>query len=431
MEPIDAAHLLRRAGFGGTSADIELLTPLSRAEAVERLLDVSAATPVGPAPPRTNDDLKYEQFVNLWNDWYQRMATTPAPLVEKMSLFWHNHFTTSLEKTYDPPFIHAQHELYWTNALGNFRTFAQAMAIEPAMLDYLDNRWSNKYGPNQNFARELMELFVLGVGNYSEDDVQAAAQAWTGHSINDEETAYLFRADWHDDSDKTFFGETKNWDGPDIIDKIFDSKPEVVAAFVTRKLWSFFAFPNPPRAIVDELSSTFRSNDWSIAAVVRTILNHDQFYSDAAKQGLVRTPAEYLAVAIRGLGGNAAALRPEWYQDALGQTLYNPPDVSGWKQNRYWISSATAGGKAEFARSAHWLLEQAGIANPVAQFKDLEPAEAVAKTLALFSVDIRSDAHRTAMVDWLTEVKSLPDEEWTIVPFLTTLALMLPELQLA
>jgi uncharacterized protein (DUF1800 family) len=431
MERSDAAHLLRRTGHGPTAAEIDELLPMSRSDAVARAMRTDGATAPGPKPPAVGDDsmVKYEQFVGLFHDWYRRMATSPSPIVERMAMFWHNHFTTSLEKTYSPRMIHAQHVLYWSNPFPNFREFSQRMAIEPAMLDYLDNRWSTKWGPNQNFARELMELFLLGVGNYTEADVEAASRAWTGHSVADDDETYQFRTDWHDDGSFTFFGETKQWDGPQIIDKIFDSKPDVVASFIVRKLWSHFAYPNPDAAIVDPLASTFATS-WDVGAVVRSILSSDEFYGDTAKQGLVRMPCEYVASVVRGLGVEPSVIHPEWYHDGLGQILFNPPDVSGWKQNRYWISSATAGARAEFAQSVTWFLEQAGITNPFEALAELEPAAAVDQALAMFTAEVRSSAHRDAIVAWLTEAKAQP-ETWAIVPGFTTLTLMLPELQLA
>jgi uncharacterized protein (DUF1800 family) len=432
METNDAAHLLRRAGFEGTSAQVDELVALSRADAVERVLDTAGAPEVGPVPPKVNDDmLKYPQFVELFHDAYRRMATSPAPIVEKMALFWHGHFTTSLEKTYDPRKIHAQHVLWRQYALGNFREFAQAMAINPAMLDYLDNRYSGKWGPNQNFARELMELFLLGVGNYTEADVETASYAWTGHSVADDDDTYLFRADWHDTTARPFFGQTKVWDGPDVIDTIFDTRAVVVARFIAKKLWSYFAYPNPEPTVVDSLALMFVYSGWDIASVMRLMFNRDEFYSATAKQGLVRQPAEYLATVIRGLGVDPSVIHPEWYQDGLGQTLFNPPDVSGWRQNIYWVSSATVGTKAQMAKDISWNLQQAGMTNPIAALAELDPAEAVDRTIALFTPNLRSTAHRDAIVAWLTDVKTRPDEAWTIVPFLTTLTLMLPELQLA
>jgi uncharacterized protein (DUF1800 family) len=429
MEASDAAHLLRRAGFGGTAAQVAELAGLSRAKAVARVLNTRGAPEVGPAPPKVDDTQKYPQFVELFHDTYRRMATSPAPIVEKMALFWHGHFTTSFEKTYDPRKIRAQHVLWRRYALGNLREFAQAMAIDPAMLDYLDNRYSGKWGPNQNFARELMELFLLGVGNYTEDDVETASYAWTGHSVADDDDTYLFRADWHDTTARTFFGETKVWDGPDIINKIFDTRAAVVARFIAKKLWSYFAYPNPEQNIVDALAYALAYSGWNIKAAMGVMFNSDQFYSTAAKQGLVLQPAEYLATVIRGLGVDPAVLHPEWYQDGLGQTLFNPPDVSGWRQNIYWISSATLGTKAQMAKDVAWNLQQAGLTNPIAAFAQLEPVEAVNRAIALFTPNLRSTAHRDAIVAWLVDVKSRPDEAWTIVPFLTTLTLMLPELQ--
>jgi uncharacterized protein (DUF1800 family) len=432
MERKDAAHLLRRTGYAVTTAEIDSFAALSVNDAVSRVLDVSSATPLGPKPaPVDTDDPKYRQFVELFHDWYRRMANSPAPFIEKMTMFWHNHFTTSFEKTYSPRMIYAQHSLYHDNALGNFRDFAQKMAIEPAMLDYLDSRWSTKWGPNQNFARELLELFLLGVGNYTEADIESASAAWTGYSIADDDETYLYRAEWHEEAATTFFGETKSWTGPGIIDKVFDTKPDVIAAFIARKLFSFLAYPSPEQAIVDELAAGFRNSGWDINELARAILLHPAFYSDTAKTGLVRMPADYFATVVRGLGVDPAVIKPEWYQEGLGQVLWNPPDVSGWKQNRYWISSATAGGKAEMAKSINYLLEQGGVTNPFVALAELEPAAAVDGAIALFTGELRSTAHRDTMVAWLTDAKSRQGEEWTIARYLTTLTLMLPELQLA
>ena len=265
MSIADASHLLRRAGFGGTSAQIAALAALDRAPAVDSLLN---ATGLPEAPPAIfNDTTKgdYEYLIGLIEDWLKRMATSPAPIQEKMSLFWHGHFVSSVDKVGSVFLMYEQQKFYRQNALGNFRTLTQGMATQVAMLRYLDNDSNVKGRPNQNFGRELLELFTLGIGNYAESDVIDGARAWTGHNVSDDGSAYLFRAGNHDTGNKTIFGITKNWDGPDEIDEIvMRTKQPIMARYIAKKLWEFFAHPGPPAGVVDALATEFISSGLSV-----------------------------------------------------------------------------------------------------------------------------------------------------------------------
>ena len=224
------------------------------------------------------------------------MVNKPRPLQEKMTLFWHGHFVSAWWDVGKGFHMMQQAQMYRDNALGNFRNLTQAMAIDRAMLVYLSNAQNRKGAPNQNFARELMELFTLGVGNYAESDVEASARAWTGHNADWPEYVYRSIRLGTTPGMKTFFGTTKNWNGPDIIDEILlnnAAKKQIAARFITKKLWEFLAHPGPPTAVLDAIAPVFAA-DWNITNLARLILNRPEFYSTTAKQGLVRTPIEYI-----------------------------------------------------------------------------------------------------------------------------------------
>ena len=331
MTTADVAHLLRRAGFGGSQAEVLALAGQDINAVVDRVLNVGLNPPASvPAIFGDSSSSEYDRFVALQHDWLDRMATVPAPIQEKMALFWHGHFTSALDKLYDADAFQKQLWLYRTSAMGDFRALTHAMALQPAMLQYLDN-WDNVAGaPNENFARELMELFLLGVGHYSEADVAASARAWTGYGLNHDWSAFEYHPNEHDAGAKTFMGKTANWTGPMIIDELFDNvttRP-VLASFVTTKLWNFFAGPGTiTPAISGALSSAFIAANFDITAVLRTIFLRTEFYGANVKAGLVRAPVEYTVAILRGTGLTAAQANPEWYLEGMGQQIFNPPNI--------------------------------------------------------------------------------------------------------
>lgn len=426
----DAAHLLRRAGFGGTATEVANLATLTRAQAVAKVLDMSAApADVPPSTIGSSATSDYQQWIDLVRWQFDRCATTTTPLSEKMTLFWSNHFVSAFNKVGDASFIYRQNAFYRANAFGDFRLLAQGMAVQPAMLDYLDNRYSTKWGPNQNFARELMELFLLGVGNYSEDDVVAAAAAWTGHSI-DAADNYVFKPTQHDTEARRFLDRTAVWDGPQIIDEILTTRRSTVARFIVGKLWTFFAYPNPQDAIVTALADIFIANNLNIRKLVEAMFLRDEFYSDQAMNGLVRTPIEFIVAIMRAVGLNAAELHPEWFAGDLGQEPFSPPDVSGWKWNEYWISTNFAAAKANFAQFVSWRL--ADQTPPIELFPNaraMTPAELVARLEQLFSVTLKT-VTRNAVTNWVLRQRAQGNDWWEPVN-LTVLSMLVPELQMA
>lgn len=435
----DVAHLLRRAGFGGSASRIAQLAGQEQAAVVDQVLDI-AANPADVRPAILDqtgpNEKRWERLTALRNYWYDRMAFSPTPVVEKMTLFWHGHFTTSADSVYRPNALWEQMVFYRANALGNFRTLAHGMALQPAMLLYLNNDQNRKKSPNQNFARELLELFLLGIGNYTEQDVFGAAAAWTGHTVDDDYDAdtavYVFNGAQHDTGNKTFFGKTQNWDGPQIIDEIFDnpSSRVVMAKYIVGKLWSFFATPNPPANVVNELAAAFIAGNWELKPLMRALFLRPEFSTDAVKQGLVRTPIEYLVAVMRATGWTAADINPEWWLDNMGQEAYNPPNVSGWRPNGYWVSAAAASAKANFADWLSWKLtdEKVGF---LADSTTHTPADAVTNALAALQITEPSAHLRQVLENYVTTQRAAPFQGWAEPKYLTLLTLLSPDLQLA
>jgi len=366
----DVAHFLRRTGFGGNTAEVDALAPLDRAALVVAAT-VIRQTEADP-PPELYDpaleDSEWLRFVALQAWWFDRMvgssfanASAPSPVVERMAMFWHNHFATSGEKAYDSRALYAQNALFRREGLGNFRSLVQQMARQPAMLMYLDNESNTKGSPNQNFGRELMELFMFGVGNYTEADVITSAAAWSGHGLDYDENWrhpwYAFHEEEHDTEVRTFLGKTQVWDGPDIIDWILDNPASgpIAAKFIVTKLWTWLVYPKPEAAVVDALATVFRNGGWEIAPLVQAMFMRDEFWSAKAKNGLMRTPVEYSVAAAKSIGLTAARVHPEWTLEGMGQQPFYPPNVSGWRVNDYWISTSAMAARANFAQVATWV----------------------------------------------------------------------------
>ena len=431
----DAALLGRRAGFGATKSQIDQWVLLDRAVLINQLLDTSSPY-IGPAAPvmgPASGLSDWEQFVTLMQWWLDRMAQSTTPIVEKMTLFWHGLFTTSMSKVFDPITIAAQHHFYRQQAVGNFETLVHGMALQPAMLDYLDNTYSGYWSPNQNFARELMELFLLGIGNYTEADVVAAAAAWTGHSVDHNTHTYLFRPSWHDNSVKTFLGQTGNLDGPDTIDIMLNHAPvaQTMSRWIATKLWAFFAHTPPPTAAINAIGAKLLEA-FNITETLRVLFNRTEFY-DTTQPTRVRSPIEYMIAVLRGVPtATAAEVHPEWYLDDLGQMPFDPPSVEGWKHNNYWISTAAASAKASFAGSATWRLSQTSPnKHPFANMSSLSVDDAVQLAFDTFHIISPTTRTRDVLRAWLIANRSVPYQGWFEPGGLLTMVLLCPEMQLA
>lgn len=444
------AHLLRRAGFGGTSAEVAALAPLDLTAIVDQLLDFT----VNPAdtPPASLGDPNvgdWQQAVDLQKWWLDRMRTAPAPLQEKLTFFWHGHFATSQDKVGRAKDMYDQNHLFRTEGLGSFETLVQHTSLQVAMLVYLDNDPNYKGSPNENFARELMELFTLGVNQYTQADIVAAARAWTGHNVDDSATPRVsrFYPERHDTDPKTFMGTTRNWDGPEIITRILTVEPQrsIAARFVARKLWTFFAYPNPGAAVLDALTNAFVGSNLDVRTVLRTMFLRPEFYSTTARHGLVRSPVEWVVACLKATGLTADATNPQWWMDSMGQELFFPPNVAGWKNNAYWLNSTALWSRADFARNLTWKAHAASflleiIARDAQSNYVMSSADAVAHAYTLFGRDPAIEAPSPyvtgVLVNWLDTQRAAehaPTYSWThwAAIDLTTMMMLSPDVQLA
>jgi uncharacterized protein (DUF1800 family) len=379
----DIIHLLRRTEFIARPERVAALSAMTLADAVDDVMNIALnGTPVVPdslVAGAMGGNTTQRNAIIHW--WFDQMATRPRPFMEKLTLFWHGHFVTEWSDTGRADVMMEQNHLFRTMALGNFRTLTQAVSLQPAMIFYLTNNSNVKSSPNENFARELLELFTLGVGNYTQDDVAAAARAWTGHSARfDTPTStykYVFWPGNHDTGTKTFFGTTKNWDGPDIVDEILRDnagKQLIAAKYIAKKLWEFLAYPKPAQNIVDDLAAVFVAGGMELRPLVRALLIRTEFYSTAAKTGLVRTPVEWSTALLAHTGLTAAAVNLQSYGARMGQTLFDPPNVAGWKNNRYWLTTGMVSGRASLAKRVASLLRANSGFN---QLYTMTPADAV------------------------------------------------------
>ncbi len=356
----EARHLLSRTGFGGTADEIAALRRVSYAEAVDRILAGTRTKPVTrpPAwvhepPPdfrrlRKMSRAQRKAFRRFWRRramqlqswWIQEMIVTDSPLTEQMTLFWHNHFTSSLRKARWPVLMYRQNLLLRRHALGNFRKMLHAIAEDPAMILYLDNQSNRRGKPNENFARELLELFTLGEGHYTEQDVKEAARAFTGWKVNRRSGRFRFVIRQHDFGDKRFMGMRGHLGGHDVIDRILEHPR--VAEFIVEKLWRHFISPTPDSAEVRRLAGIFRRANYEIKPLMRALLLSRAFRDHRNRGVLVKSPVDLLVGSVR-VAGIAPTRRDllARFSRRLGQDLMNPPNVRGWPGGRAWITSST------------------------------------------------------------------------------------------
>ena len=268
--------------------------------------------------------------------WIDKMANDPAQLTEKMCYFWHDHFATQVPIAW---LMQEQNNTIRKQALGSFRELVHAIAKDPAMLIYLNNQQNKKDAPNENFARELMELFTMGEGNYTEQDIKEAARAFTGWTVN-RSGRYEFVEEEHDFGEKTFMGKTGNFGGEDIIEIILE-QPET-ARFIVGKIYKYFVNDQPDAKIIEKLAEDFFQNDYEIGAMMKQIFLSDWFYDEKHVGALVKSPVELIVSLKKILGMEFRQKRILLLgQDALGQILFYPPNVSGWPHGRDWIDSSS------------------------------------------------------------------------------------------
>ncbi len=282
----------------------------------------------------------------LW--WLDRMIATPAPLQEKMTLFWHGHFTTAaIQKGVTPREIVAQNALFRSFALGDIRELTQRVAVDPAMLKYLDNLRNDATHPNENFARELMELYTLGIGNYSEADVREGARAWTGLRLHRASDEVFLNERFVDNGSKTFLGKTGNWRGTDAVNIIFE-QPAAARYFAT-KLLTFFVYAEPEPELVEAVADLLRGHKYVLAPVMATLLASNVFHSERAYRALVKSPVDFVVGSYRLFGVANAQPSALPALRRMTQVLFYPPNVKGWPGGGAWLNSSTVLARENFA----------------------------------------------------------------------------------
>lgn len=343
-------HLYWRAGFGLSPQEWQARRTWSVEQAVEQLFTPLSANSwlSGYLPEEVSEEAvlqsrmaKRKQEKNLLTeivkDWVLEMGRTDThALVEKMTLFWHGHFACSIKQSL---LASQQLSTLRTHALGSFRTLLLEIAKDPAMIRYLNNQQNRKNNPNENFARELLELFTIGRGHYTEADVKSAARAFTGWSST-AEGGFVFRGKSHDFGRKTFLGQTGNFNGEDIIDIIL-ARP-ATAEFITRKIYRYFVNEQVDEQRLKQLADTFYRSDYNIGLLMRTIFLSDWFYEAINRGNKIKSPVVFMAGLIRHLQlSDFPAANLLNLQKAMGQILLNPPNVAGWPGGKSWIDNST------------------------------------------------------------------------------------------
>jgi uncharacterized protein (DUF1800 family) len=360
-----AAHLLVRAGFGGTPAEFQKTLALGLEQAVNSLVSAEPDNLQPPSWAATDDEqdlreqlkvaatpaekqsirkILQQKFRSEMKDlirwWVDRMLNTSSPFVEKMTLFWHGHFATSAEKVRPAYKMWLQNETFRREGLDNFRRLIKVVSRDPAMMVWLDTAQSRKESPNENFAREVMELFTLGEGHYTESDVKAAARAFTGYRIDQFDQSFRFAQNQFDSGLKTFMGKTGPWDGDQILD-IIVSQPQC-ARFIVSKIWKFFVYEDPEPNLVDALANELRKGHYELRPFMRTLFLSEEFYSAKARNSQIKSPIQLIVEALHTLSiplPDSDFLEFAFRQ--LGQVPFYPPNVKGWDGGKSWINTAT------------------------------------------------------------------------------------------
>ena len=356
------AHLYRRAGFGATRDELEAAVARGYEAVVEELLHPERQPDLDlDLIYRFYPDMKEEREIDLTQAyWVYRMINSSRQLEEKMALFWHSLFATAFNKANHAQMVHRQVNMFRQHCLGNFRTLLVELSKDPAMIFWLDNQENTKDVHNENYGRELLELFAMGIGNYTEDDVKECARAFTGWSIKNllnigpygrNVWEFEFRPEEHDFQEKTFLGHKGNFDGADIINIVVPHP--ATAQFIARRLYLFFVSDKPDEAAIEELARVFQESDADIRTVMRALLLSDAFRSSKNYLAKVKAPAEHV-VGIAKLVGTFRFPSfgiVELSQECryMGQDLMNPPSVEGWHVGKEWIDTGILVERVNFA----------------------------------------------------------------------------------
>lgn len=417
LGPDAARRLLTRAGFAPNEAEVAAYAGMTQRAAVERLLEGASTAPGTPAPAWVDDPIvtlrarrgmteeersaerarEVRRAVELRAWWLREMASTPSPLTERMTMFWHNHFVSAQPKVRWSQWMYRQNLTFRRHATGNFGALLHAAARDPAMLFYLDAAANRRGAPNENFARELMELFTLGEGRFSETDVKEAARAFTGWSIDPERGTHVFRRALHDGGSKTVLGRSGAWTGDDVLALLL-AQP-ATSEYIVARLWREFVSPQPDPRRAGLLAARFRADNYELRPVLRELLNQPEVIAPDDEQVLVKSPVELVIGLARqsesGLlnpAGAAIAVA------AMGQNLFAPPNVRGWVGGEAWINTQTLLARKQFLEQA-LAGNRGGAAATAATAATAESAASIAMTAMTAAVTADADAAQARRID--------------------------------
>ena len=392
LDATDARFLLTRTGFAANASEVAVYIGKTQEKAVDALLAGARTEAATPPPAWVTEPIPSADIRRAWTQdqrrddqreqsrrydelrgwWVREMVTTRSPLTERMTLFWHDHFPSAEEKVHYPQLMFRQNALLRRDALGNFGDLLHAVSKDPAMLQYLDGAGSRKGRPNENFAREVMELFTLGEGHYSQRDVAEASRAYTGWTLDPNTLAYQFNPKIHDDGDKTVLGQMGNFDGDQVLD-ILLAQPET-ATFITTELWREFISETPDPAQIAPIAERFRASHYDIKTVLRGLLLSEAFWDERNRGALVKSPAEFVVGAVRefdiGYADQDATPLAAQVRN-FGENLFYPPNVKGWPGGENWINSSTLLARKQFieqlfrATEAHGMRAATAARGPV------------------------------------------------------------------
>jgi len=413
------AHLLRRFALGASEAELDFYLQGGLNNAIERLLnyeDVKEAYDYDLIDLMALDLRPMNPLVvSAW--WSLKLLTTRRPLQEKMTVFWHNHFATSAEKVTSGELMYNQIETLRSNATGDFRSMLMDVSKDPAMLFWLDNQYNVKGKPNENFAREVMELFTLGEGQgYTEQDVKEAARAFTGWTVVGGQTlgdlprrggVFRFDEERHDEGAKTVLGHNGSLDGDDVVD-ILCQRPRM-SEFLVNKVWEWFVYPSPDATLGGRCTNKKKKSGLNVKTLLGEIMRSDEFYSDKAERAIYKNPVDFVVPTLRQLGvgpilskrvtdsvdfqyrqlgpvvAGSAAMKQ------MGMQMLYPPDVSGWPHGAKWISSATMVARIGWADGLFGISQASGLKEFSAYGlfeKDATPGGVVKKLVSIFDAPI-------------------------------------------
>jgi hypothetical protein len=453
-------HLHRRLGFSLSKSDLDNALTQTPSDYIENLF--SQAVNLGSIPPPSWQNMTYNQYTDpdteiplqhdeLYFHFVNDMLDNG--LRGRFTLFWHNHFVTRLEDYWCPSWMYKYYKTLHDYNFGNFKEFVRAIGITPAMLVYLNGYQNTVYEPNENYARELLELFTLGEGNgYNQSDIVNIAKALTGYTGITEYCGNIFFSPSDFDSgQKTFFGQTGNWDYDDVINILFQERGDLIATHICTKLYGYFISPDINETIVSQLATTFVDNNFELLPVYKQLFKSKHFFDEVAISGIVKSPYD---IFISFVNETSFELSQDylqniiWFNYELGQEIFNPVDVAGWQGNHDWINSSTIIGRWQYFEWYLWDVwdnnqeSLRDFAISIASSTETDPSIITQKIVDFFiSNGLQSAADYAVATDVFKDQvpqnyydNNLWNLQWSSVPYQVLVLLMhitkLPEFQL-